>query len=112
MIIGRSNESTIVLSDPMVSRSHARISLEKGQWILEDLGSANGTISDGQKMKRKSLRLGDSFQVGLNVFRVVDEEISEKDPSSFRPNLWRVIKLWTFSNAASTIREVLIASHS
>ena len=71
MIIGRSNESTIVLSDPMVSRSHARISLEKGQWILEDLGSANGTISDGQKIKRKSLRLGDSFQVGLNVFRVV-----------------------------------------
>jgi pSer/pThr/pTyr-binding forkhead associated (FHA) protein len=51
MIIGRSNESTIVLSDPMVSRSHARISLEKGQWILEDLGSANGTISDGQKNK-------------------------------------------------------------
>ena len=43
-LIGRAPENTIVLQDETVSARHARISFAAGQWILEDLGSKNGTF--------------------------------------------------------------------
>lgn len=42
--IGRERDNDIVLLDPKVSRYHAQISLESGQWTLTDLGSANRTF--------------------------------------------------------------------
>jgi len=41
--IGRAPESTLVLSDDFASNHHARLSPRDGQWIVEDLGSTNGT---------------------------------------------------------------------
>jgi hypothetical protein len=45
--IGRELDNDIVLLDPRVSRYHAQILLEQGQWTLKDLGSANGTQVNG-----------------------------------------------------------------
>jgi Tol biopolymer transport system component len=45
--IGRERDNDIVLLDPKVSRYHAQITLEGGQWILTDLGSANHTYVNG-----------------------------------------------------------------
>jgi len=45
--IGRELDNDIVLLDPRVSRYHAEILLEQGQWTLKDLGSANGTQVNG-----------------------------------------------------------------
>ena len=42
-LIGRAPDNSIVLPDDTVSARHARISFAAGQWILEDLGSKNGT---------------------------------------------------------------------
>jgi len=42
-LIGRAPDNSIVLRDDTVSARHARISYAAGQWILEDLGSKNGT---------------------------------------------------------------------
>ncbi len=42
--IGRERDNDIVLLDPKVSRYHAQISLESGQWTITDLGSANRTF--------------------------------------------------------------------
>jgi len=48
--IGRSNDATLVLSDDYASSRHARLFPQDGQWIVEDLGSTNGTYLDRQKV--------------------------------------------------------------
>jgi hypothetical protein len=46
--LGRERDNDLVLTDPRVSRYHAQIELEGGQWIIRDLESANGTFVNGQ----------------------------------------------------------------
>ncbi len=41
--IGRANDATLVLNDDYASTRHARLFPQDGQWIVEDLGSTNGT---------------------------------------------------------------------
>ncbi|MDX6334972.1 MAG: hypothetical protein QOG05_2312, partial [Streptosporangiaceae bacterium] len=48
--IGRSNDATLVLNDDYASSRHARLFPQDGQWIVEDLGSTNGTYLDRQKV--------------------------------------------------------------
>lgn len=43
-LIGRAADNTIVLADERVSAHHARLAYTGGQWVLEDLGSRNGTF--------------------------------------------------------------------
>src|SRR5258708_1645797 len=50
--IGRANDATLVLNDDYASTRHARLSPQDGQWIVEDLGSTNGTYLDRQKVTR------------------------------------------------------------
>jgi pSer/pThr/pTyr-binding forkhead associated (FHA) protein len=44
IMIGRAPESTLVLDDDFASGRHARLSLQQGTWMVEDLGSTNGTF--------------------------------------------------------------------
>jgi pSer/pThr/pTyr-binding forkhead associated (FHA) protein len=60
-----------------VSRSHARISFQKGCWIVEDLGSANGVIFNGECVARKTLKSGDTFQIGTAALRFMEEDAPE-----------------------------------
>ncbi len=48
--IGRSPDSDVVINDPRVSRSHARIDFAGGRFVLEDLGSTNGTMLNGEPL--------------------------------------------------------------
>ena len=50
--LGRANDATLVLNDDYASSRHARIFPQDGQWIVEDLGSTNGTYLDRQKVTR------------------------------------------------------------
>ena len=50
--MGRSSECEIQLSDPEVSRKHARITLVDGLYFLEDLGSRSGIFLNGEKIQR------------------------------------------------------------
>lgn len=50
--IGRGQGSTVMISDPTVSRQHARIRLEEDKFLLFDLGSANGTFVNGQRVEQ------------------------------------------------------------
>ena len=49
--IGRQKE-TLPLADEMISRQHARVFYRNGRWLIEDLGSANGTFIDGMEVSR------------------------------------------------------------
>jgi hypothetical protein len=50
ILIGRANDSTLVLTDDYASTRHARISENHGVWYLEDLGSTNGTYVGHSKV--------------------------------------------------------------
>ena len=49
--VGRQRTNNIVIDDPTVSRQHATIKLEGEQFVLYDLGSANGTFVDGERVR-------------------------------------------------------------
>jgi pSer/pThr/pTyr-binding forkhead associated (FHA) protein len=50
ILIGRANDSTLVLTDDYASTRHARINENNGVWYLEDLGSTNGTYVGHSKV--------------------------------------------------------------
>jgi Protein of unknown function (DUF3662)/FHA domain len=71
MIIGRSKDSDIQVSDPNVSRRHAEVRQEGAAHWIVDLDSTNGTTVNGRRLKRAKLRPGDTITVGSTelVFR-------------------------------------------
>ncbi len=75
---GRAMEIRLV--DPWMSSRHARLARGDGGWVIEDLGSKNGTIVNGVPTPRAVLADGDVFEVGhaLFLFRS-DVEIREQD---------------------------------
>jgi pSer/pThr/pTyr-binding forkhead associated (FHA) protein len=68
VLIGRTSECDVILYDTGVSRRHARIFLEDGQFYVEDVGSSNGTQVNGELVKRRPLKDGDSIALGPVVF--------------------------------------------
>jgi pSer/pThr/pTyr-binding forkhead associated (FHA) protein/MinD-like ATPase involved in chromosome partitioning or flagellar assembly len=70
--LGRGEDNTIVLSqDRQVSRHHARISAAGAYLRLEDLGSANGTLLNNQKVAQpETVTAGDEIKVGGTTLRV------------------------------------------
>lgn len=65
VIIGREEEVDIILQDPEASRKHARLSWQGGQFVLEDMGSTNGTFVNGiQITAPRILNSGDSIGIG------------------------------------------------
>ncbi len=62
--IGRQDTSDVSLSDPGVSRRHAEIRREGDEWVVVDLGSTNGTLVNGKRVKRHRLVPGDRVVVG------------------------------------------------
>ena len=68
IVLGRAIDSTVVLEDPEVSRSHVRITRTPGgAYVLEDLGSRNGTLINGLPVDRQLLIFGDKIQIGPRV---------------------------------------------
>lgn len=64
IVVGRSPDCDLVLRDTSVSGRHARLSWRGDQILLEDLGSANGTWVDGQRIRRHELRPGAEVSLG------------------------------------------------
>lgn len=64
MVLGRSHDSDLVVADERASRQHASIDLQGDTWIISDLGSANGTLVNGERVRERALRPGDEIRVG------------------------------------------------
>jgi phosphoserine phosphatase RsbU/P len=62
--IGRQPESDLIIRDTRASRSHARILLDHGEYILEDCGSRHGTFVNGQRIDRQALKTSDRIDLG------------------------------------------------
>jgi pSer/pThr/pTyr-binding forkhead associated (FHA) protein len=68
--IGRQHDSTIVLGDPNVSRHHAQVRPSGDGFVVEDLGSTNGTMVNGARIAGpRALDDGDEVRFGNTVMR-------------------------------------------
>ncbi|MEU6481627.1 FHA domain-containing protein [Streptomyces sp. NPDC047017] len=70
--LGRAHDSTIVLDDDYASSRHARIYPDQGgQWIVEDLGSTNGTYLDRSRLTTPTpIPLGAPIRIGKTVIEL------------------------------------------
>ena len=68
--IGRETDNDVVLDDPATSRHHAEILFHDGQYVVKDLGSANGTYVNEQRVSERALADGDAIRVGQNVMKI------------------------------------------
>ena len=62
--VGRTPDCDIFLDDVTVSRSHAIVTKGKSGFVLEDLGSLNGTFLNRQRIEKAELESGDEVQIG------------------------------------------------
>jgi two-component system cell cycle response regulator len=76
LVIGRAPDADLVVEDDAVSRYHARITpCKDGDFVIEDLESANGTFVGANRVKRSLLVTGDQVQLGRDLrlrFRIID----------------------------------------
>ncbi|MEW2510276.1 FHA domain-containing protein [Streptomyces sp. NPDC046870] len=70
--LGRAHDSTIVLDDDYASSRHARIYPDRdGQWIIEDLGSTNGTYLDRSRLTTPTpIPLGAPIRIGKTAIEL------------------------------------------
>ena len=72
MVIGRDAGCDIVLSERSASARHARVVRGDGGYFeVQDLGSTNGVLVDGERVARMTLQDGDSFIVGDTRFSIL-----------------------------------------
>ncbi len=64
VVIGRENSDLTISDDSRISRQHAKVCYENGEYHLKDLGSSNGTYLNGEKVTQKPILPGLSFVVG------------------------------------------------
>lgn len=71
ILLGRADDSTLVLDDDYASTRHARLSLRENDWYLEDLGSTNGTYLDRAKVTAPlRVPLGAPIRIGRTVIEL------------------------------------------
>jgi pSer/pThr/pTyr-binding forkhead associated (FHA) protein len=69
--VGRAQDSTVVLDDDYASSRHARVFPRDGQWLVEDLGSTNGTYLDRDKVTGPTpVPMGVPIRIGKTVLEL------------------------------------------
>ncbi len=100
--LGRDVSNHIVINDPEISRQHTRLSLQSDGYIIEDLGSTNGTFVDGQRLigphvlkNEETLMLGEKVSfvfrsLGVDPDATLIGESVEKPNQQAQPDTFRV----------------------
>ncbi|HZA11789.1 FHA domain-containing protein FhaB/FipA [Mycobacterium sp.] len=71
VLIGRADDSTLVLTDDYASTRHARLSPRGSDWYVEDLGSTNGTYLDRAKVTTAvRVPMGTPVRIGKTVIEL------------------------------------------
>jgi diguanylate cyclase (GGDEF)-like protein len=84
--IGRGQSATLCIADSGVSRKHARIYTSNGRYVIEDLGSANGSYVGGQPISKQVLSDGDVIQLGPSV--VFRYSVTDADQQAMLEHLY------------------------
>jgi hypothetical protein len=73
LIIGRDSSNGVPINDAEISRKHSRLSFQGGKYVLEDLGSTNGTFVNGQRLAGPVvLKPGDVVSLGEQIVLMYD----------------------------------------
>ncbi len=71
IVIGRSSQCDLTISDRFLSRRHARVFRQDTGWLIEDLGSRNGTLVNGRAVAEATLLTeGDEVQLSGSLLQV------------------------------------------
>lgn len=81
LIIGRDPSNAVSINDSEISRKHSRLSFQGGKYVLEDLGSTNGTFVNGQRLAGPVvLKPGDVVSLGEQIVLMYD--VINNDPGA------------------------------
>jgi len=71
VLLGRNPECTLVLDDDFASGRHARIFRRDGGWVVEDLGSTNGTYMGATRLTQPTpVEAGSTLRIGKTIFEL------------------------------------------
>jgi hypothetical protein len=71
--VGRDSTNEIVINDAEISRRHARLTFQGGEYVLEDVGSTNGTFVNGQRLTGpRVLKPGDVVSFGEQIMMIYE----------------------------------------
>lgn len=70
-VLGRDPQVDITLAVPAVSRKHAEVRFERGNFVVRDLGSTNGTLVDGKRIEEAVLEENAELRVGDAILKLV-----------------------------------------
>jgi len=91
--IGRHRTRDLQLDDERVSRLHAKICYQSGNWHMEDCGSTNGTVVNSQAVDHSILEAGDLIRIGDRLILFV-KNTSDETPDSPEPIHFNSTKLF------------------
>lgn len=95
-IIGRGDDTDILVQEQRISRHHFQILVEEGQAVVEDLGSTNGTFVNGEKVKRKPLASGDKIQISSST--VIKFAYGDKGERMFHDEFYQMANFDAVTN--------------
>lgn len=82
--IGKADDNDFVVNEPQVSRYHVHLVREGEYWLLEDVGSTNGTFVNGSQIVKKrvlftdDIKLGSNYQLNLSEVLKYNNDYSEE----------------------------------
>lgn len=74
VILGRGEEAHVRVSDVKTSRVHARLDYTNQGWVVTDLGSANGIFSQGEFIRKMTVKSGEHFTLGETIFEFLTSD--------------------------------------
>lgn len=77
LVIGRDPSCGLTLQDPLASRFHAELTIGPGGGRIKDLGSANGTYVNGQRIQEIRLNEGDLIEIAHTQFLLIDDQLEQ-----------------------------------
>jgi len=92
LTIGRDSSNEIAVNDAEVSRRHSRLTFQGGKYVLEDLGSTNGTFVNGQRLSGpRVLKSGEVISLGEQIVFVYEAVNSDPGATMVSPRKAAVV---------------------
>jgi len=106
LLIGRSPDADIQLTDAALGDQHARLTQEHGHWVVVDLGQSAGTFVNNERITEYALRDGDRIRFGRTILKLLSAGDIERRAID---ELFRVENLdgLTLASNNATFNEVL-----
>jgi pSer/pThr/pTyr-binding forkhead associated (FHA) protein len=113
LLIGR-KRGDLVINDPLISSSHARIYAREDAWYIQDLGSTNGTTVNGQLVRETALRPGAEIGIGNSklVLFVGLTALKEEEESPTKSSSSRLEIAWLLDEELIEIKGSVDRTHS